>query len=180
MRHVVYGRPAGTLLSVKTKVSIIRACYAYNAEHRELGQHQGPITRVMFDVLRVLLYDFHNSKSGDCFPGYDRIAVAARCCRDSVRRAINKLEEAGILTWDRCFVKRRVPPQMRWKVLRTSNAYVFAKPPEPDKMLKAENRSGTCNPEHYSTWRPPEKDLEAYRRALLRLEQTGRDRFGVR
>jgi DNA-binding GntR family transcriptional regulator len=49
------------------------------------------------DVLRALLYSFHNGKDGRCFPSYERIAEAANCCRATVYEAIRALERAGAL-----------------------------------------------------------------------------------
>ena len=37
---------------------------AYNARMKQEGQHTGPITRAFMDVLRALLYSFHNGKDG--------------------------------------------------------------------------------------------------------------------
>jgi hypothetical protein len=51
-------------------------------------------------VLRALLWRFHNADgAGRCFPSYERIAVAAKCHRDSVCVALKALEDAGLLTW---------------------------------------------------------------------------------
>jgi hypothetical protein len=33
-----------------------------------MRQHRGPITRAFLDVLQALLWGFHNSRSGCCFP----------------------------------------------------------------------------------------------------------------
>ena len=35
------------------------------------GQHRGPITRAFMEVLEALLWGFHNSKTGRCFPSYE-------------------------------------------------------------------------------------------------------------
>jgi len=48
----------------------------------------------------VLLWAFHNARSGLCFPSYEAIAEAAGCARSTVAEAIKALEDAGInLTW---------------------------------------------------------------------------------
>jgi hypothetical protein len=87
------------------------------------------------DVLRALLYGFHNGKDGRCFPSYKRIATAANCCRATVYEAIRALETAGVLTWVNRLTKIRVPERdlfgqivARWQVIRTSNAYRFLDP----------------------------------------------------
>jgi hypothetical protein len=87
------------------------------------------------DVLRALLYSFHNSKDGRCFPSYERIAEAANCARSTVYEAIRVLERAGVLTWVNRLTKIRVPERdlfgrtmYRWQVIRTSNSYHFLDP----------------------------------------------------
>jgi hypothetical protein len=57
---------------------------AYTAQHRAPGQHRGSLTRAFIEVLEVLLWAFHNSRSGQCFPSYEAIADKAQCCRDTV------------------------------------------------------------------------------------------------
>ena len=66
---------------------------------RRPGQHRGPITRAFLDVLQALLWGFHNSRSGCCFPGYAAIAGKAECARSTVAEALKVLEWAGVLTW---------------------------------------------------------------------------------
>lgn len=43
----------------------------------ERGKAYGRITAKAVAVLEVLLWSFHNARSGLCFPSYDRIAEAA-------------------------------------------------------------------------------------------------------
>ena len=38
------------------------------------GQHRGPLTRATLEVLEALLWGFHNSRDGRCFPSYETIA----------------------------------------------------------------------------------------------------------
>ena len=60
---------------------------------------KGPITRTFLDVLEALLWGFHNSRSGVCFPSYEAIAAKAECHRSTVAEALKALEWAGVLTW---------------------------------------------------------------------------------
>jgi hypothetical protein len=46
-----------------------------------------------------LLWSFHNTASGKCFPSYEAIAERASCARSTVAEAIRALERIGILTW---------------------------------------------------------------------------------
>ena len=115
------------------KARIMASAKAYNARHRKKGQHWGPLTRSFLQVLEVLLWGFHNSHSGRCYPSYERIAEKARCCRDTVCQAIKALETAGILTWVNRLARIEVwEPDLfgniarRRRAIRTSNAYLFA------------------------------------------------------
>ena len=59
----------------------------------EKGRAYGVITAKAVAVLEALLWGFHNTKSGLCFPSYERIAEAAGCARSTV--ADRALEDAG-------------------------------------------------------------------------------------
>jgi hypothetical protein len=138
---------------------------AYNARMRQGGQHTGPVTRAFMDVLRALLYSFHNGRDGRCFPSYERIAEAAKCCRATVYEAIRALETAGVLTWVNRLTKIRVPERdlfgrmaYRWKVIRTSNSYRFLDPQGGARTAsgcKSENPSRLLIQESfsYAAWR---------------------------
>ena len=47
-------------------------------------QVKGPITRAFLDVLEALLWGFHNSRTGCCFPSHEAIAAEAECARSTV------------------------------------------------------------------------------------------------
>jgi len=107
------------------------------------------------DVLEALLWGFHNSRSGVCFPSYESIAGKAECARSTVAEALKVLEWAGVLTWQNRITRIRVHERdlfghwaSRWRVIRTSNAYLFSDPQrraEGVPTCKSENRSGTRN-----------------------------------
>jgi hypothetical protein len=166
-REKVFGRPRGIALDRNAKARIAAYAKAYNARHRQPGQHRGPLTRAILEVLEALLWGFHNSKSGDCFPSYETIATKAECCRDTVYQAIKALELAGILSWVHRIVRVKFRERdllghlvSRWRVIRTSNAYQFRDPqpetagqearkPAQDHKIssRSENPSGTQNQE---------------------------------
>ena len=109
------------------------ASSCYNAKNKKPGQHQGPITPAFQRVLSALLWKFHNSRTGFCFPSYETIAVAARCCRDTVYEAIRALEAADILTWVNRFDKIRTQcigafgrAFTRWQVYAPATPTAFA------------------------------------------------------
>jgi hypothetical protein len=51
---------------------------AWNAKHKQEGQHQGPVTAAYQRVLHALLWHFMSYKDGLCFPSYETIAEKAR------------------------------------------------------------------------------------------------------
>jgi hypothetical protein len=84
----------------------------------------------------VLLWRFHGADGGGrCFPSYEKIASAAKCCRDSVCVALAALEDAGLLTWVHRLARIRHRERdhfgqwgSRWQVIRTSNGYQLLDP----------------------------------------------------
>lgn len=131
-REKVFGDGPRIPLDRNAKARLWARAKAYNATHRQPRQHIGPITRTFMEVLKVLLWRFHNGQTGRCFPGYDRIAEAAGCHRDTAIEAAKALEAAGILTWVHRLARRRHWERdllERWtpvlRVIRTSNGYRF-------------------------------------------------------
>ena len=156
-REKVFGPARGTPLDRNAKARIMAFVKGYNAKHREEGQHRGPITRAFLEVLGTLLWGFHNSKDGRCFPSYEAIAERAQCCRDTVYEAIKALERADVMTWVNRITRILVTEKdlfghqvKRWQTIRTSNAYLFRDPlpcsPYP-VSYKSENPPGTLIPD---------------------------------
>ena len=130
-REKVFGEGCSLPLDRNAKARIWAYALARTARLRRPGQHRGPLTRATLDVLRTLLWHFHNRTSGRCFPSYERIADSARVHRATVARAIAALEREGVLTWENRLVRQRVAieglfgPQWVMVPRRTSNAYRF-------------------------------------------------------
>ena len=179
-RQKVFGPGRAVPLDRNAKVRIAAYARAWSARNRQPRQHHGPITMAFERVLVALLWSFHNSRDGRCFPGYERIAEQARCARSTVAEALKALEWAGVLTWQHRITRIRERCtdlfgriSWRWRVIRTSNAYVFRDPKCADYRKlssKSENQSGTqdqdiLDPVHPPT-RNPESSLE---RALARF-----------
>jgi DNA-binding FadR family transcriptional regulator len=125
----VFGPGHAVPLDRNAKVRIAAYARAWSVHNRQPRQRKGPITRAFLDVLQALLWGFHNSRSGICFPSYEAIADKAGCARSTVAEALKVLEWAGVLTWqhritrirERCtdlFGRITWP----WRVIRTSNA----------------------------------------------------------
>jgi hypothetical protein len=134
-REKVFGPGRAVPLDWNAKCRIAAYARAWSARNRQPRQHHGPITMAFERVLMALLWSFHNSRDGRCFPGYERIAEQARCARSTVAEALKALEWAGVLTWQHRITHIREPYtdlfgciSWRWRVIRTSNAYVFRDP----------------------------------------------------
>ncbi len=150
-REKVFGPGRAIPLDPKAKARIWAHAQDYTALHRRKGQHRGPLTRATFDVLRALLWGFHNAETGRCFPSHEAIAEKAKVHRATVARAIVALEASGLLGWENRLVRQRVVvPGLMGPVVvlvprRTSNAYSF-RDPEPQARAgfpKSQNSTGT-------------------------------------
>ena len=67
-REKVFGPGRAVPLDRNAKARILAYARAWGARHRQPGQHKGPITRAFLEVLEALLWGFHNSRTGCCFP----------------------------------------------------------------------------------------------------------------
>jgi hypothetical protein len=151
----VFGPARGIPLDRNAKARIKVYVRGYNARHKQPGQHHGPITRAIMDVFEALLWGFHNSGTGLCFPSYEAIAEKAECCRRTVYEAIHILEAANVLTWVNRIVREQVRERdlfgkwaTHWRTIRTSNAYLFRDPlpcAEDWGASKCKNPSGALN-----------------------------------
>ena len=91
-REKVFGPPRGIPLDRNAKTRIMVYARAWSAKHKQPGQHRGPLTRATVEVLEALLWGFHNSRDGRCFPSYEAIATKAGCARSTVAEALKVLE----------------------------------------------------------------------------------------
>jgi hypothetical protein len=156
-REKLFGPGRAVPLDRNAKARVMAYAKAWGARHREPGQHRGPITRTFLGVLEALLWGFHNSRDGRCFPSYESIAERAQCARSTVAEALKALEWAGVLGWAHRIARIQVRERdlfgrmaSRWRVIRTSNAYVFRDPQQRAAgrlASESENRSGTLNQE---------------------------------
>jgi hypothetical protein len=182
-REKVFGPGRAVPLDRNAKARIMAYARAWSTRQRRPGQHKGPITRAFLDVLEALLWGFHNSRSGRCFPGYEAIAGKAECARSTVADALKVLEWAGVLTWQNRIARIQVREldlfgrwASRWRVIRTSNAYVF-RDPQPSlagvPVSKSEIRAGTPDQEFSMPVLAPAPDPDSpLERALRHLGST--------
>jgi hypothetical protein len=189
-RQKVFGPGRAVPLDRNAKVRIVAYARAWSAHNRRPGQHKGPITRAFLDVLQALLWQFHNAGTGRCFPSYERIAEKSECARSTVAEALKALEWAGVLTWQNRITRVRERccdlfgrEGWRWRVIRTSNAYVF-RDPKPQlagmSASKSENRSGTLNQDFLgSVHTPPRRPHGPLERALAQFSAAVAARNGI-
>jgi hypothetical protein len=152
------GRPRALDRNAKVRIMHWARCLARRTEK---GKAYGQVTAKALAVLEALLWGFHNSKSGLCFPSYERVAEAAHCARSTVSEALKALEGARILSWvNRVKRIREACPDLlgangwRWRVLRTSNAYAFTDPSPAGAQAnssKSEKATETPNQEFFSS-----------------------------
>lgn len=181
-REKVFGDGRGCQLDRNAKVRIMTRARAL-MRRTEKGKHYGVITGKHLDVLQALLWKFHNARGGLCFPSYESIAEAAGCCRSTVAEAIRALEDSGILSWTNRITRIRDRTRdlfgqwaSRWRVIRTSNAYVFrdlGAGQERDRggASKSEFRAGLLNQESIVTTGRVQKasdDLSGMSEGLLK------------
>jgi hypothetical protein len=111
-------------LSLEARYDLVRL-----AERRALESPRIPGTRRLAltpcdtRVLRVLCFDFHNSRTGRTDPGYRAIARRAAVALGTVSASIGRLAAAGFLTFER----RLLRVASRW--LRWTHAYTLAAAP---------------------------------------------------
>jgi hypothetical protein len=171
-RDKVFGPGRAVPLDRNAKARVAAYAAAYDRRHRQPGQRGGALGRAALDVLGALLWAFHNGPSGRCFPSYERIAEAAGCARSTVAEAIKALEFAGVLTWQNRITRIRERCRdlwgrdgWRWRVIRTSNAYVFR-----DPASKSDQRTGTPDQEIKTSLLEPAVDPSSpLERALARF-----------
>ncbi len=190
-REKVFGEGRCQPLDRNAKARIMVYARAWSARHKRSGQHRGPLTRATIEVLEALLWGFHNSRDGRCFPSYETIAARAQCCRDTVYEAIKALEAAEILTWVNRLIRVQFRERdlfgklvQRTRLIRTSNAYTFRDPlpgaAAPDdgrgraaastssfaSSSKSENPTRTQNQDFYLTYRGEGADKTGQSTAL--------------
>jgi Helix-turn-helix domain len=179
-REKVFGPGRTVPLDRNAKCRIQAYARAWSARHRRPGQHKGPITRAFLEVLQALLWGFHNSRSGCCFPSYKAIAERAGCARSTVAEALKVLEWAGVLTWQHRITRIRERCtdlfgciSWRWRVHRRSDAYAFRDPQQQitrPYTYKSESKSGTQSQVILGSVQAPAHDPNSsLERALRRL-----------
>jgi hypothetical protein len=169
-RQKTFGPGRAVPLDRNAKCRIAAYARAWSARHRQPRQHKGPIRRTFLEVLQALLWGFHNSRSGVCFPSYEAIAAKAGCARSTVAEALKALEWAGVLTWQHRITRVRERfvdlfgrEGWQWRVHRRSNAYTFRDPQQHTarpSSYQSENQTGTQDQDILDPVQPVARDPE--------------------
>ncbi len=81
------------------------------------------------------------NRQGICNPSIGTIAYSCNCCRNTVRKAIRELEQAGMIT-----VKSDYAPTKRGKRRRQPNTYTLHCPTSPNALPPVQQMPGTGSP----------------------------------
>jgi hypothetical protein len=121
-RRTAYGRGACrfTPISRDQRVRILRRAEAIERATKARGKQSGALGQSGLRVLRCLLFDFANTATGRCDPGYRAICRATGFCRETVAGALARLEAMGLVE----IVRRMVRAGRR--AVQATNAYLFA------------------------------------------------------
>ena len=102
------------------------------------------VTRADADVFRALLFKFRNKRTGECWPSYKSIAVAAGVGRSTVAESIQRLRAAGWLRWQRRRRYHKVGRRRFWT--QDSNDYELRIPRRWRRVLsESRGRPGTTS-----------------------------------
>jgi DNA-binding transcriptional ArsR family regulator len=152
-----------------------------DANSHQPGQHGGCLKRSGLQVLKVLIFHFHNVHCGRCDPSLETIAKAAGMAKSTVVAALQRLEDAGII--ERIRRAQWIMQYGRKRLVQWSNAYLF-NVPSCDRNAEGDYANSAKGSESGS--RPPTtaaeiKNLppmpENVAAALARLGNTMADRF---
>jgi DNA-binding transcriptional ArsR family regulator len=97
-----------------------------DANSHQPGQHGGCLKRSGLQVLKVLIFHFHNVHCGRCDPSLETIAKAAGMARSTVVEALKRLEDAGII--ERIRRAQWIMHYGRKRLVQWSNAYLLNVP----------------------------------------------------
>ena len=124
-QFVVDPATRSTKLNGNQRAKILHACEVMERRTKGKGLRNGVLGLPALTVLRCLLLRFHNRKTGLCYPSYSAIQEATGLCRQSIARALDRLERAGVLRITRRLI--RVAGELGGVLCQqTSNLYGFA------------------------------------------------------
>lgn len=158
------------------RARILHLAERLNANTRQPGQHGGCLKDSGLQVLRALLFQFLNCRTGRLDPSIDTIARHVGHSRQTIVSALQRLRAAGFISWVQRVVMVDVDGQLRPR--QTSNAYTVGAGLQAAGFMPSGWRDGP--PAYESNIRPQSTNLyfleapqvpvdEGLRAALARL-----------
>ena len=144
-----------------------------NARTRQPGQHGGCLKDSGLQLLRALLFQFLDCRTGRLDPSLDTLARATGHCRATIVAALRRLRQAGFVTWVQRVALVRIDGQLRPQ--QVTNGYAIGTGHAPTGFMPSQWRdaygSSFCSeptdPYFYKPTVVPEDD--GLRSALGRL-----------
>lgn len=115
-------------LDRNAKARLLHACEVLERSTKAPGRRNGALGLHTLAVLRCLLLRFHNAGNGRCCPSYDAIQRETGFCRQTIARAISRLEAVGVLVVTRRLVRELCHSSGRLVVRQACNLYAFSCP----------------------------------------------------
>lgn len=107
------------------KARLLHACEVLERSTKAPGRRNGALGLHTLAVLRCLLLRFHNAGNGRCCPSYQSMQEATGFCRQTIARAISRLEAVGVLVVTRRLVRELCHSSGRLVVRQGCNLYAF-------------------------------------------------------
>lgn len=79
------------------RARLIFAAEAYERRTKPQGKRAGALCQSGLQVLRCIAFRFLSVPKGEAWPSYDALQAATGLCRQTIARAIRRLEAAGFL-----------------------------------------------------------------------------------
>jgi len=110
---------------------------AYERRTKRRALPSGALGYTGITLLRTLAFRYWNAERRAAWPSYDELQRATGYCRQTIARAIRKLERAGFL-----LVTRRAG-WIGGRIVRESNLYRLPVDAPPDESLRGERQPKT-------------------------------------
>ena len=133
-------------LPKKKAVQLWHRARAFDRQSHITGKHGGAIGPSALHVLHSLIFDFLNYRSGRLDPSHATIARAAGVCERTVRNALNRLRDLGILNWVRRYAESW--RDGRFVLEQETNAYAVL----PEGQWRGYRPPPECPPPSPGTW----------------------------
>lgn len=118
-----------TPLDRNARARLIHFAETYERNTKAPGQRMGALGLTGLAVLKALIFTFMGRGGLTC-PSYTALQRATGLCRQTIARALDRLERAGIIKRIQRIVRERIVDQGRELVVarQGSNLYAFAAP----------------------------------------------------